>query len=78
MLPKGRSKARLRRARKSESVNRMKHEPYASHPLPRHTTNLEEAAAWVAAERGSLRQAMKLFTLEKKTIKKHLLRFMNS
>ena len=56
----------------------MRHEPYASYPLPQHTTNLEEDVAWVAAGRGSLRQAMRLFILEKKTIRENLLRFMNS
>ena len=68
----------MRGKRKSKSVNRTEHEPYASYPLPQHTTNLEEAVAWVAAGRGSLRQAMRLFTVDKKTIKKNLLRFMNS
>ena len=77
-LPNGRSKAGMRGKRKSKSVNRMEHEPYASYPLPQHTTNVEEAVAWVAAGRGSLRQAMRLFTVDKKTIKKNLLRFMNS
>ena len=64
--------------RKSNSVNRTEHEPYTSYPLPQHTTDLEEAVAWVAAGRGSLRQAMRLFTVDEKTIKKNLLRFMNS
>ena len=56
----------------------MKHEPYASYPLRQHTSNLEEAVAWVAAGQASLRQARKLFTVVKKTIKKNLLRFMNT
>ena len=64
--------------RKSKSVNKTEHEPYAMYPLPQHTTNLEEAVAWVAVGRGLLRQAMRLFTVDKKTIKKNLLRFMNS
>ena len=68
----------MRGKRKSKSVNRTEHEPYASYPLPQHTTNLEEAVAWVAARQGSLRQAMRLFTVDMKTIKKNLLRFMNS
>ena len=68
----------MRGKRKSNSVNRTEHKPYASYPLPQHTTHLEEAVAWVAAGRGSLRQAMRLFTVDKKTIKKNLLRFMNS
>ena len=68
----------MRGKRKSKSVNRMEQEPYASYPLPQQTTNLEEAVAWVAAGRGSLRQAMRLFTVDKKTMKKNLLRFMNS
>ena len=68
----------MRGKRKSKSVNRTEHEPYASYPLPQHTTNLDEAVAWVATGRGSLRQAMRLFTVDKKTIKKNLLRFMNS
>ena len=68
----------MRGKRNANSVNRTEHEPYASYPLPQHTTHLEEAVAWVAAGRGSLRQAMRLFTVDKKTIKKNLLRFMNS
>ena len=76
--PKRHSKASMRGKLKSKSINRMEHEPYASYPLPQHTTNLEEAVAWVAAGRGSLRQAMKLFTVDKKTPKKNLLRFMKS
>ena len=68
----------MRGKRKSKSVNRTEHEPYVSYPLPQHTTNLEEAVAWVAAGRGSLRQAMRLFTVDKKTIRKNVLRFMNS
>ena len=68
----------MRGKRKSKSVNRTEHEPYASYPLPQHTTNLEEAVAWVAARRGSLRQAMRLLTVDEKTIKKNLLHFMNS
>ena len=68
----------MRGTRKSKSVNGMEHEAYASYPLPQHTTNLEEAVAWVANGRGPLRQAMRLFTVDKKTIKKNLLRFMNS
>ena len=63
---------------KSKSVNRTEHEPYASYPVPQHTTNLEEASAWIAAGRGSLRQAVRLFTVDKKTINKNLLCFMNS
>ena len=63
----------MRGERKSKSVNRMEHEPYASYPLQQHTTNLEEAAG-----RGSLRQAMRLFTVDKNTIRNNLLRFMNS
>ena len=62
----------MRAKRKSNSVNRTEHEPYASYPLPQHTTHLEEAVAWVAAGRRSLRQAMRLFTVDKKTIKKNL------
>ena len=77
-LPKGRSKAGMRGKQKSSSVNRTEHEPYASYPLPQHTTHLEEAVAWVAPGRGSLKQAMRLITVDKKTIKKILLRFMNS
>ena len=42
----------MRGKRKSESVNRTEHEAYAFYPLPQHTTNLEEAVAWVAAGRG--------------------------
>ena len=68
----------MRGTRKSKSVNRMEHEPYTSFPLPQHTTNLEEAVARVAAGLGTLRQAMRLFTMDKKTIKKNLLRFLNS
>ena len=68
----------MRGKRKSKSVNRTEREPYASYTLPQHTTNLEEAVAWRAAGRPSLRQAMRLFTVDKKTIKKNLLRFMNS
>ena len=68
----------MRGKSKSKSINRTEHEPYASYPLPQHTTNLEEAVAWVAAGRGSFRQAVRLFTVDKKTIKKNLLRFMNS
>ena len=41
MLPKGHSKADMRGKRKSNSVNRTEHEPYASYPLPQHTTHLE-------------------------------------
>ena len=63
---------------KSNSITRTEHKPYASYPLPHHTTNLQEAVAWVAAGRGSLRQAMRLFTVDKKTIKENLLRFMNT
>ena len=64
-----RSKAGMRGTRQSKSVNRIGEEPYASYPLPQHTTNLEEAFAWVAAGRGSLRQAMRLFTVDKKILK---------
>ena len=52
---RGRSKAGMGGKRKSNSVNRSEHEPYASYPLPQHTTHLEEAVAWVGAERGSLK-----------------------
>ena len=54
----------MRGKRKSKSVNRTEHEPYASYPLPRHTTNLEEAVASDAAGWGSLRQAMKKDVLD--------------
>ena len=68
----------MRGTRKSKSDNRMEHEPYTTYLLPQHTTNLEEAVTWVAAGRRSLWQAMRLFTAVKKTIKKNLLRFLNS
>ena len=62
----------MRGKRKSKSVNIMEHEPFASYPLPQHTVAL------VAAGRGSMRQAMRLFRVDKKTIKENPLQFMNS
>ena len=50
---------------------------FVHYPLPKDTTPLEEAVAWVATGRGSFGLSMKVFGVHKKTVKRYLLRYMN-
>ena len=76
-LPKGPSRPSPLRFKCGERWDPTSALCYASYPLPKDTTPLEEAVAWVAAGRGSLRQSMKVFEVDKKTMKNYLLRYMN-